>query len=202
MGTQLTVDLQHFEVIYSFLDGRQSPIYRVSSTKAGASYPNPYNTESTPFLIPYDQLGKFGYNVFVTSHASQPVWWSAKMEFFRPGPGAPPIASRGYSGQTKSFTSVEGMVGGADKPSLAPGEHNGAGMTPVYAADPLPLESPHAREFLWQPADLGRGNPVRMRIAVSARSSWGNASPANLIKDTPPIPDPPPNVVEFWICCV
>jgi hypothetical protein len=27
MGTQLTVDLQYFEVIYSFLDGRQSPIY-------------------------------------------------------------------------------------------------------------------------------------------------------------------------------
>lgn len=183
-NTNVRFDLNHFDLKYQ-VNGVSTPAYRVMP--ATQNYPSPFNTESTPFLLPCT-VERFGGEVTVNhlNPSGTPVNWRVTVRFFRVDNSI--IWSQGFNQSVAPFDFRNCDV----TPPLNPGTTASAGYTPLNTVDK------DFRNYLYQPQDFTftPNAPVRMELTLTTFVADGTFKTP--IIDT----DQSNNVLNIWLMLV
>jgi hypothetical protein len=179
-NTNVRFDLNHFHLNYQ-VNGVTAPTYRVMP--ATQTYPSPFNTESTPFLLPCT-VERFGGEVAVNhlDPSGTPVNWRVTARFFRVDGSI--ILSQGLNQSVPPFDNRFANV----TPPLNPGTTASAGYTPINTS----------RAHAYQPQDFTftPNTPVRMELTLTTFI-------ADQTFETPIIDtDQSNNVLNIWLMFV
>ena len=182
-NTNVRFDLNHFHLTYQ-VNGVTAPTYRV--IPATQNYPSPFNTESTPFLLP-GTVEMFGGEVAVNhlDPSGTPVNWRVTARFFRVDKSI--IRSQGFNQSVAPFDYRDCDV----TPPLNPGTTASAGYTVLSTVGTF-------RNYLYQPQDFTftPNTPVRMELTLTAFVPDGTFKTP--IIDT----DQSNNVLDIWLMLV
>ncbi|HKQ79415.1 MAG TPA: hypothetical protein VJ810_37320 [Blastocatellia bacterium] len=182
-NTNVRFDLNLFHLNYR-VNGVTTPTYRVIS--ATQKYPSPFNTESTPFLLPCT-VENFGGELAVThlDPSGTPVNWRVTARFFRADNSI--IWSQGFNQSAAPFDHLDCDV----TSSLNPGTTASTGYTVLSTVG-------NFRDWLYQPQDFTftPNTPVRMELTLTAFVADGTFKTP--IIDT----DQSNNVLDIWLMLV